>query len=150
MTEVPTLQFECKKDALRQMQEGHWKIQLTVHPNDMPSELLSAAMGQRFVAVLAAIGDDEQPVKLEAKPEPAEPTPGQRAVKRAVMLCRDPAFIKWVRDQFVAEDDGEANARLFITHNCRIASRRDLAVDPAAVERFEALETSFRYREQTR
>ena len=142
---VPHLQFECKKDALRQMQEGHWKIQLTVHPNDMPAELLSASMGQRFIAVLAAVGDDEQPVKLEAKPDKTE---GQKAVKRAVMLCKSEDFQQWVRASGWSAT--ELGARDFILEVCGIASRRDLAIDPEAVERFKALETDFKYRDARR
>ncbi len=53
-------QFECKKDSLKQVQSGDIKVTFTIHPNDMPPELYTDAMGCRYMAVIVPIGDNEE------------------------------------------------------------------------------------------
>lgn len=74
-------QMEVKKHGLRQMQDGHWVITFSLHPDDAPSSLLTDPMGTRYGLAL---------VKME---EVEEEQP--KIVTRAVMLCKDPAFQKY-------------------------------------------------------
>ena len=76
---------------------------------------------------------------------------GKRAVKRAVMLCKDPEFQRWVGNQ-IAEKYGtlsnghiasEAYCAQVIHARCQIASRADLAHDERARKAFEALVTEY-------
>jgi hypothetical protein len=73
------ISFEAKKDSLRQMQSGDWKISFTVQGVDMDDRITRAAMGTRFVAVLVEINDQELPVTLAAKenPKPVSPATPQ-------------------------------------------------------------------------
>jgi hypothetical protein len=72
---------------------------------------------------------------------------GARAVKRAVMLCKDEQFRHWVAHQRWdgTPDDlaSEYTAAEHIRNRCQIASRRDLAHDERARERFKALMTEY-------
>jgi len=52
--------------------------------------------GQRFMAVLALLGDDEKPVDPAAWPERKKPPLGPKA-KLAVQLCKNPEFGRWLR-----------------------------------------------------
>src|SRR5687768_25811 len=61
-----TYQMEIKKDALRQTQSGDTKVTFTIHPADMPQELYADQMGQRYMAVLVPLNDDETPKLNEA------------------------------------------------------------------------------------
>ncbi len=54
-------QFECKKDALRQVQDGGVKVTFSINPIDMPPALYGDMMGQRYMAVIVPINDDETP-----------------------------------------------------------------------------------------
>ncbi len=67
------IQVEAKKHALRQQQDGCWIMTLRVHPNDMPEQIMKAAMGTRYMMALVEIGDDEQP--LPPHPAVAAPRP---------------------------------------------------------------------------
>lgn len=53
--------FECKKDAMRQNQDGSWKATINIHPDEMDTNFLSDQMGQRYMAVIVPINDDETP-----------------------------------------------------------------------------------------
>jgi len=59
--------LECKKDALRQMQDGGIKVTFTINPVDMPAELYADPMGQRYMMVIVPIGDDEKPIPKQVK-----------------------------------------------------------------------------------
>lgn len=61
--------FECRKDALRQTQNGGVKVTFTIHPQEMPQALYSDSMGQRYVAVIVPINEDETP-RLTPAPSP--------------------------------------------------------------------------------
>lgn len=144
----PYATFEAKKDSLRQGQDGLWKLTLVIHPDSMPLWLLQAPMGQRIgAAALHEIGDDEKevirtPQSADNKPEKTE---GERAVVRAIMLCKDPAFRQWF--------DGEATeeeAAVTLRARLGIKSRSELAHNEVARKKFEALETSYRYRNELR
>ena len=107
--------IECKKDGLRQCQDGTWKLSLTVHPNDMPTSLMTAAMGTRYAVALVEIGDDEEPVE----PVPQQDKPSGEAAKerskggrrawselppsqQAGMACRKPQFQLWVKNKYAS------------------------------------------------
>lgn len=69
MTDLATIaranayQVEARKHALRQQQDGCWILTLKVHSNDMPEDIMKAAMGQRYVCAMVAVGDDEKPIE---------------------------------------------------------------------------------------
>lgn len=139
--------MEVKKDGLRQTQDGLWKLTLTVHPDDFPQGMAMAPMGTRYMVGYAEIGDDDQPAMEPAKVV-KEDDPGKQAVKRAVMLCKNPEFQGWVCNGLCLPTEEDA-ARL-LRDNCGLQSRSELATNVEARRKFEAIETSFRYRDQMR
>src|SRR5690242_12318383 len=52
--------FEAKLHAFRRTQDGV-VVSYVVHPNDVSTELATAALGTRYMVAVAEIGDDGKP-----------------------------------------------------------------------------------------
>lgn len=88
--------------------------------------------GQRFMAALVEIGDDEQPVSpVTEKPK------GGALAKLAGMWCSDPDFQNWlwVTADYTGTPTSEGCAET-IRSWCDVDSRADLDNTPAAAEKF--------------
>jgi hypothetical protein len=120
--------------------------------------------GERFAMALARIEDEQTKADhiyggndgyVEGfKPEKTE---GQKALIRAGMLCENPAFQQWIAaadPAFMAAHPPFYNAGDVAADWMRVRlgidSRRDIAADPAALERFLNLEASFKYKDSRR
>lgn len=133
--------IEAKKDGLAQLQDGCWKLILKVHLDDMPTWLMSAPMGTRLACAIVEIGDDEKPVPHEISPAKKayqSKTEGEKAVTRAVMLCKDPMFQAWI------DATGEPTAKSKLILLCHINSRTEIATNPNAFAAFSQVEHEYR------
>ena len=81
--------IEVKKDGLRQVQDGTWKLSLTIHPNDVPTALLTAPMGTRYGMALVEIADDETRTPVADK---SARKPATTRAEKARRLCGVPSF----------------------------------------------------------
>jgi hypothetical protein len=159
MTDIATrarelaLSVEAKKHALRQQQDGCWILTMKVHQNDMPEQIMKAAMGQRYVLAMVAVDDNEEPKEVLPpesidKPKPATQPPPPPVLRNkageaerrksqgeiAGYLCTLPSFWKFLQDKF--RDDWYRNMRVGRSNEsiaanciydiCTVASRRDL------------------------
>lgn len=84
------IKFEAKKNTLSQTQNGDWKINLVIQAIDMPDALTAAAMGQRFMCVMVALDEGEEPIKLAEKPK-------NNNVRHAATLCSDDQYYWYAR-----------------------------------------------------
>ena len=84
--------------------------------------------GQRFMAVLVQIGDDEQPVQHP-----------RSLSQQAFLLCRDEEFYTWASARCFDAVVDEPSARNYICSMLRIDSRSRLDTDPAAADGFRRL-----------
>jgi len=84
--------------------------------------------GQRFMAVLVQIGDDEQPVQHPSS-----------LSQQAFLLCRDKEFHIWANARCFDSVVDEPSARNYICSMLRIDSRSKLDTDPAAADGFRRL-----------
>ena len=131
------LQFECKKDGLKQLQSGEWTLSLKVHASDVPPALLVAAMGTRYQAVIVEIGDDEQPVVQ--KPENKH-----RLSQQAAILCNEPAF-----RTFLARDCSDIHmfdicmAEDAVRDFCVVMSRSEFDTNAEAAARWRDLKAEY-------
>lgn len=155
MTE--SIMFEAKKNGLHQNQDGLWKLSLTV--KDMPPEIMTAPMGQRLALVVVALTDDGEGKPGEVFPDgyvegsKPEKSAAQKAVVRAGMLCNDDSFQAWAEANWPHPASPSSPTELaaqYIRGRCGIASRRELAVNPDALEKFLSMETDFKYRNTRR
>jgi hypothetical protein len=95
--------------------------------------------GQRFMAALVEVGDDEQPVQPE--PTPEKPRGGPLAVL-AGRLCQDPEFWRFATTQCgIALAAGqEANeCAEWIRRACRVVSRAEIDSNPEATSAFHEI-----------
>ena len=151
MTDIPTVQLECKKDGLQQRQDGTWKLTLTVNGEDMEnaiSTLGRAAMGTRYMVALAQIGDDEQPVQPEP---PKKVKPPMTEAQRAGMLCADPVFQTWCSQAYPANWQAamvsgatvpDATARI-VRYACETSTRRALDQPGPILNRWRSMLAQF-------
>ena len=82
---MKTIQFEGVKVALKQDKTGY-VLTLSMHPDDIPEELLRDFVGARYQVVMVRLDSNEKPM------DPQEEFAGDRAIRIAGMLCRDPKF----------------------------------------------------------
>ena len=153
--------FEGKKDALRQTQDGHWKLGFTVAHEDLPKDISHAPMGTRYLIIALPPPDEaaDRPVSPPAEQaaiprdrvehEPLHKsdydrserqklsTEAERAVTRCAILCNDRQFLRW----FGCPTTEEAAAKMRLLVG---GSRTLIATDRRAFDAFLRVETSYR------
>lgn len=126
--------FEAKKYAYRQTKDG-MVLSFVLHPDDVPKEIATAPIGQRYMVACAQIDDHENPIR------PRATTDAEKALARANLICRDETYIQWVRMNFyqwhVVDEtlEDEEYAAEVIRFICGIGSRSELKTNPEARER---------------
>lgn len=125
------LAFECVKVALKQDRTG-FVLTLSIHPDEIPVELMRDFVGARYMCALARVNDDETPKQYNNQ------------VKDAVMLCKSPSFFDWLKSESViTKDDNperfENIATQWLYDVCEITSRTELNGNAAARERFKEI-----------
>jgi len=95
--------------------------------------------GQRFMAVLVQIGDDELPLPAPALKPSAQAKPGLNAgsiTLLAVRLCQSPDFYLWATEHFGFAVDCEKAAADVIKDICNIDTRAKLDHNGDAAQSF--------------
>ena len=101
------LQFEARKVALKQDRTG-FILTLSLHPDEVPEEILRDFVGARYACAVVRIQDDESPTHYDNR------------VKKAGMLCREEDF------QFFLGTASEDEAATKLCKVCGIESRTEL------------------------
>jgi hypothetical protein len=152
-----SLQFEAKKDACKQLQSGEWTLTLKLHPDQVSQALMLAAPGQRYMCVLAAIGDNDESIAPANTPTTNGPTETPKTPwherspgSQAAYLCTLPEFQMWAMSVVYGPASlGEKHyctantAKIALYKHFGVKSRSDL--DPLAWAEFMDL-----YRTDTR
>lgn len=131
-----TIQCEVIKIAMSQDKNGHI-LKLSIHPNDLPKDLVLDPLGSRYVMVLARLNDQDE---IEA---PKDKSDGEKAVDVAGLLCRNDRFIHWLFDSGYSNGDTQQDAITAIRHLCGVKSRADFRTDEHARERFFDMKEEF-------
>lgn len=114
------LQFEARKVALKQDRTG-FILTLSVHPDEIPEELMRDFVGARYGCALVRIQDDESP------------TPYNNRVQQAAILCKRENFWEFL----VVKNEEEAAESL--CGYLGIQSRSELNGNKIAQERFDEM-----------
>lgn len=114
------LQFEARKVALKQDRTGY-VLTLSLHPDEIPVELLRDFVGSRYACALVRIQDDESPTVYSNR------------VQTAGMLCRAIEF-----QEFLGTMD-ETSAAAELCKRCGITSRSELNGNEEAQMAFDAI-----------
>ena len=137
---------ECKKDVLKQNQDGTWKLTLTIAPDGLPDEIMRAMPGTRYQTVFVEVGDDEQPVAKAlpaASDKPRKPFHGLPLSQQAGIRCAAERFghflcERWpdewasMKENGISEDEFVLRLLYKI---CNILSRKELDDEQAPVPR---------------
>lgn len=99
--------------------------------------------GQRFMAALVEIGDDELPVKPDAGIPASQKPKGGPLAKLAGRWSNDPVFLEWINSTTHAGIFWHArtpdDAADFIRERCEVSSRADLDHNKYAESLFHEL-----------
>ena len=125
---MKTLQFEGVKVALKQDKTGY-VLTLSMHPDDIPEDLLRDFVGARYQVVMVRIGADESPLNREE-------FIGDKTVRIAGLLCRDPKFWKYLYDGGQIFEEEEGMAADWLRHRLNIKSRSELKTRKIAQSEF--------------
>lgn len=118
------LQFEARKVALKQDRTGY-VLTLSLHPDEVPEEILRDFVGTRYACAIVRIQDDETATEYNNR------------VKRAGMLCKDKNFHHYIGA------DSEDKAAIELCKQCGISSRTELHGNAKAQTLFDALIKNF-------
>lgn len=158
--------FEAKKDAVRQVQSGDWRLTLTVKAGDLPTSVMTAAPGARYVVALVPIDDDEMPISGGGSTEPPVDAGGEDAsvpasqaapatkprrrwselsrAQRAGMRCAEAEFCRWLwAKNDLKWEDAMGDAAEAVRILCNVVSRTEFDTDAKAAARWDALEARF-------
>lgn len=120
---MKTSQFEGCKVALKQDRTGYI-LTLSIHPNDVPDEILRDFVGARYQVVMVRIDGDERPMNREAEfPDP---------VKIAGMLCRDADFQQFLVETGNTLEASEKEVIDWMRNEFGIASRTEFRTNEKA------------------
>jgi len=125
---MKTMQFEGVKVALKQDKTGY-VLTLSMHPDDIPEELLRDFVGARYQVVMVRVGTDESPLNREE-------FIGDKTVRIAGLLCRDPKFWKYLYDGGQIFEEEEGMAADWLRHRLNIKSRSELKTREIARSEF--------------
>jgi hypothetical protein len=122
---MKTLQFEGVKVALKQDKTGY-VLNLSMHPDDVPEELLRDFVGARYQVVMVRLDGHEEPMDRQREYE------GDRAIRIAGLLCRDPKFWQFLHEDNQILEATEKEATDWLRDYLNIPSRSELKTNPQA------------------
>jgi hypothetical protein len=122
---MKTLQFEGVKVALKQDKTGY-VLNLSMHPDDVPEELLRDFVGARYQVVMVRLDGHEEPMDRQREYE------GDRSIRIAGLLCRDPKFWAYLYEDNQILESKEKEATDWLRDYLNIPSRSELKTNPQA------------------
>jgi hypothetical protein len=134
---MKTIQFEGVKVALKQDKTGY-VLTLSMHPDDIPEDLLRDFVGARYQVVMVRLDSNEKPM------DPQEEFAGDRALRIAGMLCRDPKFWEFLYSRSDISTKDYESATQWLRFYLDLESRSQLKTNAVAQTQLDKL-----YREYT-
>lgn len=128
--------MECVKIALNQDKTG-FILKLSIHPNDVPEDLLRDPVGTRYLAVLVRVDDQDQPVPSKTKSD------GDQAIRIAGTLCADARFQQWLVFMHHIDIATEEAAVEYVRRRLGVRSRSELRSNADGRQRLLALRDEF-------
>jgi len=133
---MKTIQFEGVKVALKQDKTGY-VLAVSIHPDDVPVELLRDFVGSRYQVVMVRMDGNEQPMNRE------EEFGADRSIRIAGLLCRDPQFWKYLYDDTQIMQENEKEATDWLRDYLNIQSRTELKTNEEARKHLDTLHKEF-------
>ncbi len=133
---MKTLQFEGVKVALKQDKSGY-VLTLSLHPDEIPEDLLRDFVGSRYQVVMVRVDSNEQPLDRQTEFE------GERSIRLAGALCREPKFWKYLYEDNQIMEEKEKEATDWLRDYLNIPSRSDLKTNHNARLMLDKLHKEF-------
>ena len=132
---MKTSNFEAVKVALKQDKSG-FVLTLSMHPDEVPEEILRDFVGARYQVVMVRLNSDERPMNREQDH-------GHDPVRMAGMLCRELAFHKFLCDGghiFMANEEEATN---WLKEYLSVESRTEIKDNANAQQKLRGLYQEF-------
>jgi hypothetical protein len=133
---METIQFECKKVALKQDKNGYM-LTVLIHPDDVPEPLLRDFVGSDYQAVLVRLDNQSQPMNRE------DEFAGDRAIRIAGLLCRDPNFWEYLFSKSEISTKDYESATQWLRFYLELESRSQLKSNTEAQNKLDILHRDF-------
>jgi hypothetical protein len=128
---MDTSNFEAVKVAIKQDKSGY-VLTLSIHPDDVPEEILRDFVGARYQFVAVRLNDDETPYPRR-----------NGVVSAAAIICRSPAFWDWLVSMGEITERTEKQAIDALHRICGIDSRSELT-NPEPQQSFDSMIIEFK------
>lgn len=127
--------FEGVKVALKQDRTGYI-LTLSVHPDEVPEEILRDFVGARYQVVMVRLTNEERPMIREQEHS-------GDMVRLAGILCRDPMFQRFLLGAGQTFDASEDIATAWLKQELNIKSRAELRENNAAATQLRIINQEF-------
>jgi hypothetical protein len=127
--------FEGVKVALKQDRTGYI-LTLSVHPDEVPEEILRDFVGARYQVVMVRLTNEERPMVREQEHS-------GDMVRMAGILCRDPMFQRFLLEAGQTFDASEDIATAWLKEELNIQSRAELRENHAAASQLRIINQEF-------
>jgi hypothetical protein len=127
--------FEGVKVALKQDRTGYI-LTLSVHPDEVPEEILRDFVGARYQVVMVRLTNEERPMIREQEHS-------GDMVRLAGILCRDPMFQRFLLEAGQTFDASEDIATAWLKEELNIKSRAELRENNAAATQLRIINQEF-------
>ena len=133
---MKTSQFEAVKVAIKQDRTGYI-LTLSIHPDEVPDEILRDFVGARYQVVMVRLNGAEQPMNRDQEHSP-DP------VQLAGILCRDADFQKFLAQIGHIQEASEQNTIDWMRTEFGIKSRAELKGNPDAAKHLFIINEEFK------
>jgi len=127
--------FEGVKVALKQDRTGYI-LTLSVHPDEVPEEILRDFVGARYQVVMVRLTNEERPMIREQEHS-------GDMVRLAGILCRDQMFQRFLLEAGQTFDASEDIATAWLKEELNIKSRAELRENNAAATKLRIINQEF-------
>jgi hypothetical protein len=110
--------FEAVKMAIKQDKNGY-VLTLNVHPDDLDERIMRDYVGARYQVVMVRLDEDDTPLSRED-------FDGDRAIKIAGSMCKDPQFWAYLHKDSQIIEPSEEEATFWLRAYLDIQSRAEL------------------------
>jgi len=132
---METLNFEAVKMAIRQDRSGY-VLTLSVHPDEVPVEMMRDWIGARYQVVMVRLNDIDQAMNR------SQDLP-QNLARQAGILCKDQIFQKFLLEGGEIFDMNEDDATDWLRDAVSIKSRAELQTNQQAARQFLLINQEF-------
>lgn len=133
---METIQFEASQMSLKKDRNG-FALTLSVHPDEIPNSLVRDFVGARYQVVMVRLDSNEMP--MDRKEEFA----GDRSVRIAGLLCRDPQFWEYLFSKSEISTKDYESATQWLRFYLELESRAQLKTNTAAQDKLDILHRDF-------